>query len=48
MSKWSRAGRDEDGDSVDDDAWNGLLSDTGSDVSSEGRKSKDLDRETRV
>ncbi|CAO2656940.1 Nn.00g057430.m01.CDS01 [Neocucurbitaria sp. VM-36] len=38
------AGREDDADSVDDDAWNGLLSDTESESSSEGRKSKDLDR----
>lgn len=38
-------GEEEDGDSVDDDAWNGLLSDTESDGSSDGgRKSKDFDR----
>ncbi|KAF1840525.1 major facilitator superfamily MFS_1 [Cucurbitaria berberidis CBS 394.84] len=37
-------GREQDADSVDDEAWNGLLSDTESDDSSEGRKSKDLDR----
>ncbi|KAF2035780.1 MFS general substrate transporter [Setomelanomma holmii] len=36
-------GREDDGDSVDDEAWNGLLSDTDSDESSEGRKSKDLE-----
>lgn len=43
------AGRDDDVDSVDDEAWNGLLSDTESDDSSEGRKSKDIDRgENRV
>ncbi|KAF1942621.1 major facilitator superfamily MFS_1 [Clathrospora elynae] len=34
---------EDDADSVDDDAWNGLLSDTESDVSSEGRKTKDID-----
>jgi MFS family permease len=42
------AGIDDDVDSVDDDAWNGLLSDTESDDSSEGRKSKDHDGESRV
>lgn len=36
-------GRDDDADSVEDDAWNGLLSDTDSDTSSEGRRSKDLE-----
>jgi MFS family permease len=35
--------REDDADSVDDEAWNGLLSDTDSDESSEGRKSKDVD-----
>jgi MFS family permease len=42
------AGREDDVDSVEDDAWNGLLSDTESDISSEGRKSKDSDHESRV
>lgn len=41
-------GQEEDVDSVDDDAWNGLLSDTESEISSEGRKSKDIDRGSRV
>jgi hypothetical protein len=40
--------REDDGDSVDDDAWNGLLSDTGSDDSSEGRKSNDINGGSRV
>jgi MFS family permease len=44
----NHAGREDDVDSVDDDAWNGLLSDTESDDSSEGRKSKDIDGESRV
>jgi MFS family permease len=37
------AGRQDDVDSVDDEAWNGLLSDTDSDESSEGRRSKDTE-----
>jgi MFS family permease len=37
------AQREDDVDSVEDDAWNGLLSDTESDESSEGRKSKDIE-----
>lgn len=41
-------GREDDADSVDDEAWNGLLSDTESDNSSEGRKSKDIDSAGRV
>jgi hypothetical protein len=41
-------GQEEDVDSVDDDAWNGLLSDTESEISSEGRKSKDIDHGSRV
>jgi MFS family permease len=41
-------GREDDLDSIDDDAWNGLLSDTESDVSTEGRKSKDIDQGNRV
>jgi MFS family permease len=36
-------GEEDDADSVDDDAWNGLLSDTESDGSSEGRGSKDVE-----
>ena len=46
--KVERRHDDEDADSVDDDAWNGLLSDTDSDILSEvddestvGRESKD-------
>lgn len=43
------AGRDDDADSVDDEAWNGLLSDTESEGSSEGGKSKESERhESRV
>jgi MFS-type transporter involved in bile tolerance (Atg22 family) len=42
------ADREDDVDSVDDDAWNGLLTDTESDDSSEGRKSKDIDGGSRV
>jgi MFS family permease len=42
------ADREDDDDSVDDDAWNGLLTDTESDDSSEGRKSKDIDGGSRV
>ena len=34
---------EEEVDSVDDEAWNGLLIDTESDVSSEGRKNKDIE-----
>jgi len=41
-------GREDDRDSDDYDDWNGLLSDTESDISSEGGKSKDIDRESRV
>jgi MFS family permease len=41
-------GKEDDLDSIDDDAWNGLLSDTESDVSTEGRKSKDIDQGNRV
>ncbi|KAL6704742.1 hypothetical protein ACN47E_007663 [Coniothyrium glycines] len=37
--------RDSDADSVDDEAWDGLLSDTESDDSSLNRKSKDLDHD---
>ena len=38
--------REDDLNSVDDEAWNGLLSDSDdeSDLSSERRKSKDVDR----
>jgi MFS family permease len=36
-------GEEDDADSVDDDAWNGLLSDTESDGSSEERGSKDVE-----
>jgi MFS family permease len=35
--------RDDDADSVDDDAWNGLLSDTESNDSSEGHNSKNIE-----
>jgi hypothetical protein len=35
---------DENADSVDDEAWNGLLSDTESEDSEEGNKSKDIER----
>jgi MFS family permease len=35
--------RDDDADSVDDDAWNGLLSDADSDESNGSRKSKDIE-----
>lgn len=38
------AGREDEGDSVDDEAWNGLLSDTESDESEDGRKSKDMEQ----
>jgi MFS family permease len=38
------AGRDDDADSVDDEAWNGLLSDTESEGSEERRKSKDVEQ----
>jgi MFS family permease len=41
-------GREDDVDSVDDDAWNGLLSDTESDISSGGKRSKDSEHESRV
>jgi MFS family permease len=41
------AGREDDVDSVDDEAWNGLLSDTESDESEDGRKSKDIDNAQR-
>jgi MFS family permease len=37
-------GRQEDADSVDDEAWNGLLSDTESEGSDEGNRSKDVER----
>jgi MFS family permease len=40
--------RDDDADGVDDDAWNGLLSDTDSDESSDGRKSKDIEDGRRI
>jgi MFS family permease len=40
-------GRDDSAESVDDEAWNGLLSDTDSDVSSEGRKSKEFENTQR-
>lgn len=36
--------KDDDADSVDDEAWNGLLSDTESEESHEGRKSKDIEQ----
>ncbi|KAH7086835.1 major facilitator superfamily domain-containing protein [Paraphoma chrysanthemicola] len=36
-------GRQDDADSVDDEAWDGLLSDTESDESSEPRRSKDIE-----
>ncbi|EMD94205.1 hypothetical protein COCC4DRAFT_131795 [Bipolaris maydis ATCC 48331] len=42
------AGRQDEADSVQDEAWDGLLSDTESDVSSEGRKSKDIESESSV
>lgn len=42
------AGREDEADSVQDEAWDGLLSDTESDVSSEGRKSKDIESESSV
>ncbi|OAL07669.1 MFS transporter-like protein [Phaeosphaeriaceae sp. SRC1lsM3a] len=39
------AGRqDDDANSVDDEAWNGLLSDTESEESEDGRKSKDIEQ----
>jgi MFS family permease len=41
------AGREDDVDSVDDEAWNGLLSDTESDESDDGRKSKDIENAQR-
>jgi MFS family permease len=37
-------GREDDADSVDDEAWNGLLSDTESEESEDGRKSKDVEQ----
>jgi MFS family permease len=37
-------GREDDGDSVDDEAWNGLLSDTESEESDDGRKSKNVEQ----
>jgi MFS family permease len=37
-------GRQADVDSVDDEAWNGLLSDTESEESDEGNRSKDVER----
>jgi hypothetical protein len=40
--------REDNMDSVDDDAWNGLLSDTESDISSEGGKSKEIDHGSRA
>ncbi|KAH7399513.1 MFS transporter-like protein [Pyrenochaeta sp. MPI-SDFR-AT-0127] len=40
-------GREDDADSVDDEAWNGLLDDTESE-DSDGRKSKDLEGDVRV
>lgn len=42
------AGRESEADDTEDEAWNGLLSDTESDDSSEGRKSKDIDGGSRV
>lgn len=42
------AGREDSAESVDDEAWNGLLNDTDSDVSSEGRKSKDYETNQRI
>ncbi|XP_014558461.1 hypothetical protein COCVIDRAFT_36225 [Bipolaris victoriae FI3] len=42
------AGKEDEADSVQDEAWDGLLSDTESDVSSEGRKSKDIESESSV
>lgn len=36
--------RDDDAESVNDEAWEGLLSDTESDESSEGERSKDIER----
>jgi MFS family permease len=38
------AGREDDADSVDDEAWNGLLSDTESEESEDGRNSKDVEQ----
>jgi MFS family permease len=38
------AGREEDVDSVDDEAWNGLLSDTDSEESENDRKGKDVEQ----
>jgi MFS family permease len=38
------APREDDTDSVEDEAWNGLLSDTESEESEEGRKSKDVEQ----
>jgi MFS family permease len=47
--KVSRAtDQEDDADSVDDDAWNGLLSDSDSEDGSESVKSKDLDRRANV
>jgi MFS family permease len=37
-------GREDDADSVNDEAWDGLLSDTESEESEEGNKSKDVER----
>lgn len=42
------AGRENEPDIIEDEAWASLLSDTESDDSSEGRKSKDIDGENRV
>lgn len=41
-------GRQEDADSVDDEAWNGLLSDTESEESDEENRSKDVERGQRT
>jgi MFS family permease len=38
------AGREDEVDSVDDEAWNGLLSDTDSEESEDGRTSKDVEQ----